>query len=275
MMLKKLIYVIVAVAVAAGVWSCSSSKGAGGQHTSISGEGPDVRALAERLADNGDWQTMKIPVSVALKKPVSAKIGGSMTLVRGEEIRLSLRFFGMEVAAASITGDSVKGYVKMQKIYVAESLDRFLGGFPASIDNVQSLLLARIFQVGRTTPDFNRCTFGGDASVYTVTPPRAASGLDYSFVVRTDGNLLTTLEIAHTGGHRASVEYAYPRNVSDGRPESVAISGSLKGKPVEVEVGYSTSGIDSSAPALKPFSIPRGYRKVSASSLLKMLDSLK
>ncbi|MDE6358183.1 MAG: hypothetical protein K2L29_01145, partial [Duncaniella sp.] len=72
-----------------------------------------------------------------------------------------------------------------------------------------------------------------------------------------------------------SVEYAYPRNVSDGRPESVAISGSLKGKPVEVEVGYSTSGIDSSAPALKPFSIPRGYRKVSASSLLKMLDSLK
>ena len=189
--MNRLLYIFIALAVSALIAvSCSSSKEAG-MPSVTSGEDLSVRGareLASALAEPGDWQTMKIPVNVVLRKPVSVRLGGNMTLVRGKEIRVSLRFLGFEVAAASITGDSVK---------------------------------------------------------------------------------------AHTGGHSARVSYDYPHDVSGGIPSEVALSGSLKGRSVEAYLEYSAGKADRDAGMPGAFSIPRGYRKVSASSLIKLLDSLK
>lgn len=275
--MKKLLYTFLILCVALAVFSCSSSKGVAVTPVDMEGTGEtaDVSSLARALADKGNWQVMKIPVNVALRKPVSAKLGGTMTLVRGDEIRLSLRFFGMEVAAASITGDSVRAYVKMQKIYVAESLDKLLGGFPATVDNVQSLLLGRIFEVGASSPDFRRCKVSALQGSYTVTPPRASGGLSYMFTANTEGNTLGSLEMSGKTGHDARVDYSYPRNNTSGFPEEIALSGNLKDKTVEARIEYSLNNIDRSASAPGKFSIPKGYRRISASSLLKLLDSLK
>ncbi len=276
--MNRLLYIFIALAVSALIAvSCSSSKEAG-MPSVTSGEDLSVRGareLASALAEPGDWQTMKIPVNVVLRKPVSVRLGGNMTLVRGKEIRVSLRFLGFEVAAASITGDSVKAYVKMQKIYLSESLSALLGGFPATVDNVQSLLLARIFQVGQTIPDLRVCRVEAGDGFYTVMPPVAAKGMEYRFKAMTDGNLLDRLEITHTGGHSARVSYDYPHDVSGGIPSEVALSGSLKGRSVEAYLEYSAGKADRDAGMPGAFSIPRGYRKVSASSLIKLLDSLK
>lgn len=276
MKIKRLVYTIIIAAISVAIISCSSSRNTGKLSPEVKYP-VSVASLAEALAEKGDWQTMKIPVNVKLKKPLSAKIGGTMTLVRGSEVRLSLRFFGMEVASASITNDSVRAYVKVQKVYLAESLDQALGGFPATMDNLQSLLLARIFEVGKTYPDLGHCKIfaedGGNS--YTVTPPSVAAGLSYTFTADIADNHLADLDIVSSGNHKANVTYSYPRNSEYGIPEQIALLGSLKGKPLEAEIEYSVSGIDRSASSPKAFEIPRGYRKVSSSSLLKLLDSLK
>lgn len=267
---------LLVVASCLAVYSCSSSRSAG--KTSYQNvQTGDLYDLATALADAGDWQVMKIPVNMILKKPMSAKIGGTMTLVRGSEVRLSLRFLGMEVAAASITGDSLRAYLKVQKVYFAESLDKVLGGFPATIDNLQSLLLARIFELGKISPDLRGCSISledGDRN-YVVTPPLVTSGAGYRFTAEVADNHLSSLEIFSSRKHKAGVTYDYPRNQEDGIPDKVAISGSLSGKSLEAEIDYSVSGIDRSASAPKTFEIPRGYSKVSSSALLKLLDSLK
>ncbi len=87
------------------------------------------------------WDDIRIPVNVNIEKPKSLRVSGTMTMVRDKSIHLSLRFFGMEVAAAYVTGDSVFAYAKMQRVYVAESIRDALGGVNATVGDVQSLLL--------------------------------------------------------------------------------------------------------------------------------------
>ncbi len=271
-MMGKTLRILLVAVVMLGIWSCSSSRRAGGKKSEPTG---DVAALLPVLADKGNWQTMKIPVNVNLREPVSARINGTMTLVRGKEIRMSFRFFGMEVAAASVTDDSIKAYVKVKKIYLSESLSSLLGGFPVTVDNIQSLLLGRLFQPGSSSPEYKICVISGEtSSEFIVEPPEPLRGLECLFTAQTDPALIRSLSVSYPGGYNAAASYSYARDFRGAFPDDLSLTGRRGGMTFDFRLGYSTGSIDRSASSPAPFSIPSGYSRVPLSSLVRLLDNL-
>lgn len=262
---------IVFVAILA-LWSCSSSRrsAGGGKET-----GGDTAALLPVLADKGNWQTMKIPVNVSLREPVSARINATMILERGKEIRLSFRYFGMEVAAASITDDSIKAYVKIKKIYLSESLSSLLGGFPVTVDNIQSLLLGRLFQPGSAVPDYKRCIISREGSSgFIVEPVEPLRGLECLFTAQSDPAMIRSLSVSYPGGYNADASYSYSRDFRGAVPDDLSLSGRKGDRSFDFRLSYSTGSIDRSASSPAPFTIPSGYNRVALSSLVRLLDNL-
>ncbi|MDE6394846.1 MAG: DUF4292 domain-containing protein, partial [Duncaniella sp.] len=96
---------------------------------------------AQSYGRSVEWSDITLPVNVNISRPTSLRVGGTMTMVNGRDILISLRMFGFEVGAAYVTSDSIYAYLKMQKVYIAESTSGMLGGLNLSVADIQSLLI--------------------------------------------------------------------------------------------------------------------------------------
>lgn len=218
------------------------------------------------------WQQLTVPVTVSGVGSMS--YSGRLTMVRGRSIDLSFRFFGLEVAAMHIDADSVTAFIKPKRTYVSESIPALLGGFPATIDNLQSLLLGRIFQLGYPSFDPRRCRLDASKGGFTVVPPAPMKGCAYSFAASLAPQRVEGLLVTAPTGSNAMLTYGY-----DSAPESRACPSQIG---VEIKTGKSTQtatlDFDYSraewSPTVngRPFTVPSGYSRLRAASILKMLS---
>ncbi|MCM1522651.1 MAG: DUF4292 domain-containing protein [Muribaculaceae bacterium] len=242
--------------------SCASHKGVSGRQNTPAVTGtPEqmARALAEEAVA---WQTMSVPVSVRINDSGLPKLSGTLTMSRGKDMRLSLRFLGMEMGAMYITQDSIFGYAKPNRMYMAESIPRLLDGFPANVGNLQALMLGQFFTLGDSVPNLKGAEIlpvGPDA--YTINP---AGGIDYGFGVSLPDNRIAA--VAFTSGQRTAV-VSYPT------PGEVTVSVVTPGKELEAEISLNLDRAERDVPlTTRPFAIPSGYKLIRASSLLKALS---
>lgn len=193
-----------------------------------------------------EWADLSVPVNVSIIRPTSLRIGGTMTMVNGRDILISLRMFGFEVGAAYVTADSVYAYAKMQRVYVAESINDALGGLDMSIADLQALLIGAPF-----------------------TFPTAQSDIDIS-VSQSTGQPLT-ISISHPSGRTASIAYT----PLEGAPlaEEIALSAISGRNELAASLSYDWSRAQVDKGDTRSFSIPRGYRRLSGASLLKSLGT--
>ena len=146
-------FIIATVVAAAVLSSCKTPKeasatsgGAASPTLSISGgQNPEqfrsaVSALSARY---GAWTDVKMPMSIDLKAPSRFSCSANVTMKRDSWIYMSIRKFGFEGAALMITSDSIFAYEKIGKRYISESLKKLLKGFPATVGNLQDMLLGR------------------------------------------------------------------------------------------------------------------------------------
>lgn len=105
--------------------------------------------LSDKIAGQGNWEYVKLPVTVRLRQPKEMSIGGTAWMHRDSSIVISLRYMGFEVGSMSLTADSVVVIDKLHKSYMAERLDKFLDGMKFDLANLQDLLFGRTFQLGQ------------------------------------------------------------------------------------------------------------------------------
>lgn len=101
------------------------------------------------IANQGNWEYLKIPVTMKLSKPKDMSINGTAWMQRDSSIAISLRYMGFEVGSLSLTADSITVIDKMHKSYMTESLDKFLDGMNFDLSNLQNILLGLPFQLGQ------------------------------------------------------------------------------------------------------------------------------
>ena len=138
--------------------------------------GSSAATLANHLKQQADtpWTALSVPVSLKVSDSGLPTVSGTMTMVRDSEIRITLRLLGFEVGAARVTADSVYAYVKVQRIYMAESIADIMGGFPATTGNLQSLLLGRLFTLGSASPSLKGAGIAVPTTAMpTPSPPQA------------------------------------------------------------------------------------------------------
>lgn len=214
----------------------------------VSGEAPTDSAGSSSYGRSVEWSDITLPVSVNISRPTSLRIGGTMTMVNGRDILISLRMLGFEVGAAYVTTDSVYAYAKMQRVYVAESIADVLGGLNLSLSDVQALLIGS-----------------------PVTIPSTVSGTDIDMSVSPATGQPLTISMSHPAGRTASIAYA----PVEGAPlaEEVALSVVSGRNELAATLSYDWSRAQVDKGNTRSFSIPRGYRRLSGAALLKSLGS--
>lgn len=217
------------------------------------------------------WKKVRIPVSASVVEPVSLGASGYLTMERGRSVNLSMRVLGMEVASLYLTQDSVVVIDRWNKRYISQGLTKFLNGFPVTIDNLQDLLLGRLFLVGEGSidaKDADKFIFDADGSVWGCKPRSENDLFGYAFVASG-----TNLMYLHIFAGKGDGEAAY------GEPEPTPCGVIASGVTVKTKAGKKNINAtltykpnkaqwddDVRIPQME---VPRSYKRVDASSVIK------
>lgn len=150
--------------------------------------------FAKTVASYKDWTTFKASGKVVIggKKQVSSTM--QISMVKGECITVSIKpMLGIELGKIYITNDSVIILNKMEKYYIAENLKMIAGGVPLNIDDMQNVLLARMFELGKGTittdaKTLESITPASDGMMNVKLSPKDL-GLNYTFSVKKSGEV--------------------------------------------------------------------------------------
>ena len=276
------------IIIAFSAFSCKTSGQAGAkstpQYARVAPAEIDYRAGFAALASTyNQWEDVKMPVNIKLTSPASMSLSGTVTMTAAKTINISLRMLGFEVASLYVDNDSVFAIYKVQKRYVAESIPQLLKNFPATVGNLQSLLLGRIFYPGLDTPyDINASMFeysaAGDTDLpdaVVMTPMIDTAGIECAFIA--DGQVVPSVLafMAIVSNHQASAIYSTPQLTPAGAVSpSCDINGSLGGKNIAARISWNLDKAQWNTGATAKRPNTRGYTRISASSLLKTLSSL-
>ncbi len=225
------------------------------------------------------WDRLRIPVTLRVAQPQKINVSGTAVMQRGKSIQLSFRFFGMEVASVYITPDSLCAIDRMHKQYISEPLGNMIAGFPVNMDNLQDLLLGRMFILGESgiTPvmakDLNM-EVAQSAQSWTAAPRKAPKGISCTFTFSA-ADRLTGLSAAY--GQYPPVLFAYSDQTATpaGPMASVVDIEAHAGKTlldIEMEWNFSKARWNGDVD-ISPFNFPKGYKRIFGRDLVKIFGS--
>lgn len=239
-----------------------------------------LRDRFELLASGySEWGDVTVPVKVELTSPKRLSVSGRAVMERGKSVYISLRVFGMEIGNLYVTGDSVYAVDKIHKYIVAESISRFLGGLPLTINDMQDLLLGQAFlmETGRlSSSDYKKVSLVQDAGGWTITPKKTFDGVSYTFGIADENNTVSSL-IASKDNDLLPVGCRYSSHVSGTAAGTVAqkvsIAGTIGKHDIEASLRWSADEAKWNTGTPRQWSVPKNYKQIPASSLIKALES--
>lgn len=275
-----LLWLLVVSAGFGMIVSCRSAK------STVTAPGTEIssRQLGVRYAgvaeSYGQWERLKIPVSLRVVQPKKLNVSGTAVMQRGKSIALSFRFFGMEVASVYITPDSVCAIDRMHKQYISEPLADMIAGFPVNMENLQDLLLGRMFILGESdvTPGMAKeltLAVAPSGESWTAVPRKAPRGISCMFTFSA-ADRLTELSAGY--GDYPPVSFAYTDHSATpaGAMASVVDVEAHAGKTM-LEIGLEWNFAKArwnDDVEISPFRIPRGYTRILGRDLMKMFGSI-
>ncbi|MDE6207144.1 MAG: DUF4292 domain-containing protein [Muribaculaceae bacterium] len=158
-----LIYATIAATVMLS--SCHSRKKAVAADTYVPGMTAPVDNSAVASQTGADtyaaWTSVQMPVKVKVTAPKNISLSGTLKMVAGESVSMSLRYLGlMEVGTLYADKDSVLIVSKMLDLYFSESVAELQKRSGMSFADMQDILLGR-----KALPD----RFSGSGSPISIT----------------------------------------------------------------------------------------------------------
>lgn len=226
------------------------------------------------LSRYGEWERLRVPLNVSLQSPTSASVSATAIMERDKSVLISLRVFGMEVGFAYVSEDSVLVVNKIKKWYFADATSRILGGFPATVGNIQDLLLGRAFRLGSNripvTSGWCEAEFS-DTSSWLLTDKATYDKATYGFLFSPYDTL--GILMAQLAG-RTPVQIFY--NLETDTPYgpfmgSLRVEAALGKSPLSATLkwNFGKARWNSDVELRKP-KIPQSYERVTPASISKM-----
>jgi len=283
MKIRILVTVIIAALI---VTACHSGRQVSGGNASAGayieagsakplGESQLRQMLADLEAGYKDWDNVKVPVTLRLKSPKKFSVGGTLTMQRDVSIHISLRFLGMEMASLMVTQDSIYACYKLQRLYFAESIAGFTGGFPATVGNVQDLLLGRAFALGDKELTEVQCSLSGNGETWTAAPANGPDGIGYSFSIDTPTNNVETLDVSLPLRKPIEVRYSdFMLSASGPMAATADLSASTRKTTFSGRLSIDADRAEWGRGNVRQWTVPRGYTRVKASDIMRMISNL-
>ncbi|MCM1068155.1 MAG: DUF4292 domain-containing protein [Muribaculaceae bacterium] len=194
--IRKILPCLIVAAFALGFTACKSSRQSSAQaYGPEAASKPAGRTLSDEFtamtAAYSPWTTLSVPVKVAVTKPKKVSVSGTLSMVYGKAMSLSLKMLFIEVATLYADCDSVIVVSKPMNTYYVESLERFTAAAGFSLADIQSLLLGQTFAPGRGVAQasaasvFTLDEVDGSGTpelrLWSMTPRRRIAGVDWNF----------------------------------------------------------------------------------------------
>ncbi|MBR5332163.1 MAG: DUF4292 domain-containing protein [Muribaculaceae bacterium] len=279
--LVKSVFVLLSVVILFFATGCKSSKSTlstTATYPIVTEGNDDVTKLLsnfeQTIASYQDWTDVVMPMNLSLIAPKQLSISGRTTMVKDESIYISIRVLGFEAANAYITNDSIFASYKLDKIYIAEDLRKILGGFPATISDLQSMLLGRAFVLGKGAINStmnNEFLLSINEDSWKITP-HDINNVGYEFIFENSTNSLSTLSINIANENRANCIYGGSTSTAVGNiAKGVTISTEIKDTPLCAKIAWELNNAKwNTAPTTK-WKTPKGYRRINVANILKSL----
>lgn len=235
--------------------------------------GDALRSLTEGYSE---WRTVEVPFKVNVDKPAKLSASGRAYMTRGRDIYISVRVMGLEVANLYVTTDSVFASEKLNRRYLAEPLAGVLSNAGLTVSDIQDLLMGRAFLPGHGT------LTAGDAPLLSlstadgrmlITPKTQPHGYEFGYLTDINANAVTTLVVEPRGRRAIECGYSHPLTVNGlGRVNNaIGINANAGRTAVDVSLEWKYDDAKTSGIKSDRWKRPKGYTRVSATQLLKML----
>lgn len=264
--------------------SCHTARKASGQlPASQNSDMPttsDMRVeLRTLLSSYGEWERLRVPVTLRLRQPKNISINGTLVMLRDKSITLSLRYFGFEIGMLNLSADSILVVDKVNKRYVGERITAFLGGADVTVENAQNVLMGRVFALGEhhlSMESFREAEMEAVSSgSWLLHPTPLLAGVDYGFLF-SPLNILNALMIQTAGHQPVEITYGLPSTTLHG-PVCGAINVKYpSGKiPIDASIEMNLDKLRWDADVETPkTAVSSKYQKIEASQIIKMLSNL-
>lgn len=227
------------------------------------------------VASYQPWTDVTMSVKCTLRSPKSMTISGRATMIRGEELRLSLRMLGFEVGGLYIGRDSIFFYEKLNRTMVAESMAKLTDATGLTLSDIQDVLLGQLAYPGADRADgsfIKKFNVSADVDLIIARPRSSALPWFYT-IVSTPAPELSALTIEAPGQGSAQCSYRTPF-LTDAGPVSPA---------ADIRVAFGRQSLDASLiwsletaawdKGLRPQrSLPKGYQMIPLQKLLRSLS---
>lgn len=272
-------YIILCLSFIIAITACKSSKSTSSQNTINSSITKKENTILQMRLDSvasqyKDWNDVVIPVDLGIVQPKEFSISGKATMIKDESIYISVRVLGFEAANIFINNDSIFATYKIGKIYIAEDIKNLLKGYPASVSDLQNLLLGRAFILGNGTisPLKNDLmTLKSGDEYWTVTPKCNIKNVSYSYSFENKSNQLKDLSVMIEGKSPINCIYQYPKNTNAGVfSQKVTISTTVEEKDIKAFLNWNLNNAIWNSGAKTSWKQPKGYNKVEPQALLNL-----
>ena len=195
---------------------------------------------------------------------------------RNRSIHMSFRFLGMEVASLMVTEDSIYAAYKLERIYFAESIRDLMGGFPATVGNVQDMILGRPFVLGENNVALSQCTLAGNGATWTITPDRSPMGMKYDFTIDTPTGNVELLTVNLPARSPITADYSdFDTSCTGPMAGNTSISAKTSKTTFTGEITLNPRKADWGKGYGKSWTVPKGYARVHAEDIIKKLNAKK
>lgn len=254
------------------VTSCGSKRETAGSTA------PAQPAVVTDLPDSiaaryGTWHDMNGSVRVYIESPINLSASARATMVRNENILLSMRVLGMEIAALYIDSDSVFVVDRYHKYMIAEPFTRLAGNTGLTISDLQDVMLGRLFYPGSDNAASRYTATPSDGSV-VLTPDEPFTGI-WHYTADLPTATLSALTFIISGKGELVCRY---NGYYDG-PCGVTASGfdieaSLADKSISASLQWQPSKIKWNSGRTMRWTPPTsGYRRIDTAALLQALKN--
>ncbi len=204
-------------------------------------------------------------------------ISGKLSMKRGENIMLSLRFLGMEVMSLYINTDSIFASDKIHKYYFAEGLKSLTKGFPMTLNDLQDILMGRPFIINHGTLSTNNKDLISLESVgdnIAIIPKKSYNSIEYAFGLD-DNNSLKALTA--TRNETIVLQCIYDGHCNETPAGNVAqqnlVELSLSDKNLQTLISISYDNAKWNTGNTRQWKKPKGYKRIYGDALINAITT--
>lgn len=275
--MSKLRFLIVIIICTALVGCRSGKDTVGGNQSLLNNSATTLTQRAEALiAASGEWTELNVPLKVEIKSPFSISGSGRAYMHRGQDIYISIRVLGFEVAVVYIDNNTVNIADKFNRRYLSEPIGDILGTASITISDIQDILLGRVFVNGKGTFDDSMLSEVNLAetsdSQWIITPKNKVAGATYSFSIDSSTNALKSLVVS-VGKHTVSCDYSNAATTQCGTFMTDArVKAAADGKNIDALLRWTFSSAKFEVSESVKWKTPSGYQRISAADILKGIN---